>query len=103
MDTKKNKYEVGKQIEATYWTGVYKPEIGGYRQERVDAILEVISPGKARVLDAEMEDASSKRQKYNSTGRQRKEVGKIKIISKLDGVKAVKNKPASKPKASRRD
>ena len=77
---------IGEKIKAGYFTAVYKPEIGGFRQEYVDATLEVISPGKARVITADMEQAGSKRQRYYVFGAESKEVGKIKIISKLNHV-----------------
>ena len=78
------KYTVGQTIKAQYKTGVYKPAIGGWRQERVNATLEVISPGKARVLSASVDEPRSNRQRFNSRGIEAREEGKIKLISKLD-------------------
>ena len=77
-------YTVGQTIEAQYKTGVYKPAIGGWRQERVNATLEVISPGKARVLSASVDEPRSKRQWFNASGIEAREKGKIKLISKRD-------------------
>lgn len=82
-------YTVGQKIKATYWTGVYKPQIGGWRSERVFAELEVISPGRAKVIWANLEPAMSNRQKFNVSNAAAKEHGKIKIISKLDSVEAI--------------
>lgn len=39
-------YTVGQKIRATYWVGVYKPNIGGFRTEMVSAELE--QTGKCR-------------------------------------------------------
>ncbi len=78
------KYTAGQTIKAQYRTGVYKPAIGGWRQERVNATLEVISPGKARVLFASIDEPRSKRQRFNVNGIEAREEGKIKLISKLD-------------------
>ncbi len=77
-------YTVGQTIKAQYKTAIYKPAIGGWRQERVNATLEVISPGKARVLSASVDEPRSKRQWFNVNGIESREEGKIKLISKLD-------------------
>jgi hypothetical protein len=77
-------YTVGQTIKAQYRTGVYKPVIGAWRQEWVNATLEVISPGKARVLFASVDKPRSKRQWFNSYGIEEREKGKIKLISKLE-------------------
>ena len=82
-------YTVGQKIKATYWTGVYKPNIGAWRSERVFAELEVISPGRAKVIWANLDPASSNRQKFNVSAAARKEIGTVKIISKLDSVEVI--------------
>ena len=82
-------YKPGQKISATYWTGVYKPNIGSFRSERVFAELEVISPGRARVIYANLEPAMSNRQRFNVSEAAAKEKGKIKIISKLDSVEVI--------------
>ena len=82
-------YVPGQKISAVYWTGVYKGNIGGWRSERVIAELEVISPGRARVISAELEPAMSKRQKFNPSYAAANEIGKLKIISKLDSVEVI--------------
>lgn len=79
----------GQKISAVYCTSVYKPNIGGWRSERVFAELEVISPGKARVIYANLDPAMSKRQRFNVSNAAAKEHGKIKIISKLDSVEVI--------------
>ena len=48
-------YSIGQKIRAVYWIGVYKPNIGGFRSERVSAELEVISPGRAKVTKASLD------------------------------------------------
>lgn len=83
------KYTVGQKIKATYWTGVYKPNIGGFRSEMVSAELEVISPGMAKVIWANLDPAFSNRQKFNVSAAARKEIGAVKIISKLDNVEVI--------------
>ena len=82
-------HTVGQKIKATYWTGVYKPNIGAWRSERVFAELEVISPGRAKVIWANLEPAMSNRQKFNVSSTAAKERGKVKIISKLDSVEVI--------------
>ena len=79
----------GQKIRALYWTSVYKPNIGGWRSERVNAELEVISPGRAKVIYAEIDPAASNRQRFNSSNAAAKEIGKVKIISKLDSVEVI--------------
>lgn len=83
------KYTVGQKIKATYWTSIYKPNIGGFRSEMVFAELEVISPGRAKVIWANLDPAFSNRQRFNVSSAARKEIGAIKIISKLDNVEVV--------------
>ena len=83
------KYTVGQKIKATYWTSIYKPNIGGFRSEMVYAELEVISPGRAKVIWANLDPAFSNRQRFNVSAAARKEIGAIKIISKLDSVEVV--------------
>ena len=83
------KYTVGQRIRATYWVGVYKPNIGGFRTEMVSAELEVISPGRAKVIWANLDLAFSNRQKFNVSAAARKEIGAVKIISKLGNVEVI--------------
>ena len=71
-------YTVGQKIRATYWIGVYKPNIGGFRSEMVSAELEVISPGRAKVVKAELDPAHSNRQRFNVAYTEEKEIGAIK-------------------------
>ena len=82
-------YTVGQKIRATYWTSVYKPQIGEWRSERVFAELEVITPGRAKVIWANLEPAMSNRQRFNVSSAASKEHGKVKIISKLDSVEVI--------------
>ena len=82
-------YTVGQKIKATYWTGVYKPNIREFRSEMVSAELEVISPGRAKVIWANLDPAFSNRQKFNVSNAAAKEHGKIKIISKLDNIEVI--------------
>ena len=79
----------GQKISAVYCTSVYKPNIGGWRSERVFAELEVISPGRARVIYANLEPAMSKRQKFNVSKAAAEEIGKVHIISLLDSVEVI--------------
>ena len=79
----------GQKIRAVYCTSVYKPNINGWRSERVVAELEVISPGRARVVWANLDPAMSKRQRFNVSEAAAKEKGKVKIISKLDSVEVI--------------
>ena len=79
----------GQKIFAVYCIGVYKPNIGGWRSEKVFAELEVISPGKAKVVKAELDPAFSNRQRFNASNAAAKEFGKVKIISKLDSVEVI--------------
>ena len=83
------KYKPGQKIKAAYWTSVYKPNIGGWRSENVSAVLEVISPGKAKVISAELDQAGSRRQSFNVASNKLKQVGCVKIISKLDNVEVI--------------
>ena len=85
------KYVPGQKIRAVYWTSVYKPNIGGWRSECVSAVLEVISPGRAKVIWANLEPAMSNRQKFNVSSAASKEHGKVKIISKLHSVEVIDN------------
>lgn len=82
-------YVVGQRIRAYYYTSVYKSAIEGWRSEYVDAELEVISPKMARVTRATMEQASSKRQRFNVSYAESNELGSRKIISKLHGVEVI--------------
>ena len=82
-------FTVGQKIRAVYWVGVYKPNIGGFRSEMVRAELEVISPGRARVIQANLEPAHSNRQWFNASNAASKEIGAIKIISKLCRVEVI--------------
>ena len=82
-------YIPGQKIRAVYWTGVYKPQIGGFRSERVFAELEVITPGRAKVLSANLDPATSIHQRFNVLIAAGKEIGKVKIISKLDSVEVI--------------
>ena len=82
-------HAVGHKIKATYWTGVYKPNIGGFRSEMVSAELEVISPGRAKVIWANLDPASSNRQRFGVSNAAAKEIGKVKIISKLGNVEVI--------------
>lgn len=82
-------YTVGQKIRAVYWIGVYKPNIGGFRDERVSAELEVVSPGRARVIQARLDPARSNRQRFNAAYTEEKEIGAIKIISRLWNVEVI--------------
>ena len=82
-------YTVGQKIRATYWIGVYKPNIGGFRSEMVSAELEVISPGRARVIRAELDPAHSNRQWFNASNAANDQIGAVKIISRLGNVEEV--------------
>lgn len=86
-----SQYKAGQRIRASYYTGVYKPIIGGWRSEWVNATLEVISPGKAKVISCEMDQADSKRQRYNITGNIAKQIGTVKLIVKLHGVEIIED------------
>ena len=82
-------YTVGQKIRAVYWVGVYKPNIGGFRTEMVSAELEVISPGRARVIQAYLEPAYSKRQWFSASYAASKQIGAIKYISRLGNVEVI--------------
>lgn len=82
-------YTVGQKIRATYWIGVYKPNIGGFRSEMVSAELEVISPGRAKVVKAELDPSHSNRQWFNASYAASKEIGAVKIISRLGNVEVM--------------
>ena len=82
-------YTVGQKIRATYWIGVYKPNIGGFRSEMVSAELEVISPGRAKVVKASLDPAHSNRQWFNASNTASKEIGAVKLISRLGNVEAI--------------
>ena len=82
-------YTVGQKIRATYWVGIYKPNIGGFRSEMVSAELEVISPGRAKVVKAELDPAHSNRQWFNASCVANKEIGAIKYISRLGSVEVI--------------
>ena len=55
----------------------------------VRAELEVISPGRARVSQAYLEPAHSNRQRFNASYAASKEIGAVKIISKLGRVEVI--------------
>ena len=82
-------FTVGQKIRAVYWIGVYKPNIGGFRTEMVRAVLEVISPGRASVIQANLEPAHSNRQRFNASYAASKQVGAVKFISKLGNTEAI--------------
>ena len=82
-------YAVGQKIKATYWIGVYKPNIGGFRAEMVSAELEVISPGRDKVVKAELDPAFSNRQWFNASYAANKQIGAIKYISRLGNVEVI--------------
>lgn len=82
-------YTVGQKIRAAYWIGIYKPNLGGFRSERVSAELEVISPGRAKVVKAELDPAHSNRQWFNASYAASKEIGVVKIISRLSNVEVM--------------
>ena len=82
-------YTVGQKIRAVYWVGVYKPNIGGFRSEMVRAELEVISPGRAKVVKAELDSAHSNRQWFNASYAANNQIGAVKIISKLCNVEVI--------------
>lgn len=80
----------GQQYSAHYYTSVYKPRIDGWREERVDVIVEAISAKRVRVLDCEGgKYHGSKRQQYNPDGIAKREIGKIKLASSLYDVQEV--------------
>ncbi len=70
-------------LECTYYTSVFKPAIGGWRQEKVWAAVEFISPKMVKVVDARMEDADSRRQAFSATRRAQEEIGKKKRLSSV--------------------
>ena len=82
-------FTVGQKIRAVYWVGVYKPNIGGFRTEMVRAELEVISPGRARVIQANLEPAHSNRQRFSTSYVASKQIGAVKYISKLGNVEVI--------------
>lgn len=84
---KDSTYKIGTIIRAQYSTGVYAR--CGWRTRDVQATLRVISPGKAEVINAEMEQAGSKRQMYNVGGTECREQGRRKIISCLSHVEII--------------
>ena len=47
------------------------------------------APGRARVISAELDPANSHRQMFNVLIAAAKEIGKVKIISKLDSVEVI--------------
>ena len=55
----------------------------------VSAELEVISPGRAKVVKAELEPAHSNSQWFNASNTAHKEIGAVKIISKLGNVEVI--------------
>ena len=82
-------FTVGQKIRAVYWVGVYKPNIGGFRTEMVSAELEIISPGRAKVVKAELDPAFSNRQRFNTSYAASKQIGSVKFISKLSNVEVI--------------
>lgn len=82
-------FTVGQKIRATYWVGVYKPNIGGFRSERVRAELEVISPRRAKVVKAELDPAFSNRQWFSVSYAASNQIGAIKFISRLWNVEVI--------------
>lgn len=77
-------YQEGQKIKACYNASVYKANIGGWRSEKVEAVLEILPGGKkAKVLDCKMEPAGFRRSWYNVIGAQNKEIGNIKMITSL--------------------
>ena len=82
-------FTVGQKIRAVYWIGVYKPSIGGFRTEMVRAELEVISPGRARVIQANLEPAHTNRQRFNASYAASKQIGAVKYISRLGNVEVI--------------
>lgn len=83
------KYTIGQKIRAVYWIGVYKPNIGGFRSETVSAEPEVISPGRAKVVKTEPDPAHSNRRWFNASSTASKEIGAVKLISKLGSVEVI--------------
>ena len=80
---------VGTQITAEYLIGVYKPGVPGYRSEIVFATLEIISGHMARVISADMEPATSNRQRYNTVQCSKFEIGKRKRFTSLFHMKTL--------------
>lgn len=83
------RYEAGQRIAAGYYASVYKPNIGGWRSEWVEAELEVISPGRAKVVSCHIEEATSRRQDFSVSRAEADQIGAVKIISKLSNVRVV--------------
>lgn len=83
------RYTVGQKIRASYWISVYKPNIGGYRDVRVSAELQVVGPGIARVIQARLDPARSNRQRFNVGYTEGKEIGVIKLINRLWNVEVI--------------
>lgn len=80
----------GQKYSAHYYTSVYKPNIGGWREERVNVIVEAISAKRVKVIDCEGGKYSgSKRQHYNPDGIARREIGKVKLASSLYSIEEV--------------
>jgi len=77
-------------ITANYRTSIFKPNLNGWRQETVTAVLEQISAKKYRVLYiADIPTPTSKRQYFNTSGIMAREVGKVKLLSSLYGIEQV--------------
>ena len=55
----------------------------------VRAELEVISPGRARVIQANLEPAHSNRQRFNASYAASKQIGCVKYISRLSNVEVM--------------
>ena len=82
-------YEIGQRIKAEYETSVYKTGASGRRPETVKAVLEVITPRRAKVISASMAPAGSKRQWYNVQSAEKSEVGRTKYIASLRHIQIV--------------
>lgn len=93
---KKEGYEKGDRVKATYNTSVYKPNLGGWRTETVEATLVAVSPKRFKVVSADMKAAGSKRQSYNVTAAKNMEVGKTKLLSSLHDVKTARKTKTKK-------
>lgn len=80
----------GRKYSAHYYTSVYKANIGGWREECVNVIVEAISAKRVKVIDCEGGKYSgSKRQYYNPDGIACREIGKVKLASSLYSIEEV--------------
>ena len=82
-------YEIGQRINAEYETSVYKTGASGRRPETVKAVLEVITPRRAKVISASMTPAGSKRQYFHVQSAEKLEIGRTKNISSLRYIRIV--------------